>query len=152
MKILVCVDGSEQSFKALEKAAVIARGCQSDEVAVIYVDDGKHNIFLSIDRNKDYLDDDDIREIKQLQQEHKERREAILSDALKALEKHNITARPILKVGHPARVIVDVAHTDGFDLIVIGNRGLGGLRRVILGSVSNAVVQEVKNCSVLTVK
>lgn len=41
MKILVCTDGSEHSQKALEKAAIIAEGCNVDEVAIIHVYDEK---------------------------------------------------------------------------------------------------------------
>jgi nucleotide-binding universal stress UspA family protein len=37
-------------------------------------------------------------------------------------------------------------------MIVMGSRGLGGLKKFFLGSVSNAVVQEAENCSVLVVK
>ena len=37
MKILVCTDGSEESKKALEKASIIAKGCNVNEVAVIHV-------------------------------------------------------------------------------------------------------------------
>ncbi len=39
-----------------------------------------------------------------------------------------------------------------FDMIVIGSRGLGGLKKLFLGSVSNAIIQEIENCSVLVVK
>ena len=44
MKILVCTDGSEQSQKALEKAAEIAVGCNANEVAIIHVYDEKLNL------------------------------------------------------------------------------------------------------------
>jgi len=37
-------------------------------------------------------------------------------------------------------------------MIVLGSRGLGGLKKIFLGSVSNAVIQEAKDCSVLVVK
>jgi nucleotide-binding universal stress UspA family protein len=41
--------------------------------------------------------------------------------------------------GDPADRIVDAAENDGVDMIVLGSRGLGTFRRVILGSVSTKV-------------
>jgi nucleotide-binding universal stress UspA family protein len=52
----------------------------------------------------------------------------------------------------PAReVIVDEAEKRGVDLIVMGSRGLGAWSRLLLGSVSNAVVHHAK-CSVEVVR
>lgn len=56
-----------------------------------------------------------------------------------------------LVTGDPAEEIVRLAHIHQADLILIGNRGLTGLDRIIQGSVSSQVV-ETANCSVLVVK
>lgn len=53
--------------------------------------------------------------------------------------------------GEPAVEIVRLAHIYNADLIVIGNRGLTGLKRILQGSVSSQVVTEAP-CSVLVVK
>lgn len=53
--------------------------------------------------------------------------------------------------GHPAQVILDEAENWGADLIVMGSRGLGAWNRLLLGSVSNAVVHHAK-CSVEIVR
>ena len=53
--------------------------------------------------------------------------------------------------GDPAVEIVRLAHIHQVDLIVIGNRGLTGLQRILEGSVSSQVVAEAP-CSVLVVK
>jgi len=53
--------------------------------------------------------------------------------------------------GSPAQVIVDEAESWGADLIVMGSRGLGPWNRLLLGSVSNAVVHHA-NCSVEVVR
>ena len=53
--------------------------------------------------------------------------------------------------GHPAEVILEVATEQEADLIVIGSRGLSGVRRFLLGSVS-AKVSEHAPCSVMIVR
>ncbi|MBD0347203.1 MAG: universal stress protein [Coleofasciculus sp. Co-bin14] len=54
-------------------------------------------------------------------------------------------------VGDPAAEIVRLAHIHQANLIVIGNRGLTGLKRILEGSVSSQVVTDAP-CSVLVVK
>ncbi|GAB4185889.1 MAG: universal stress protein [Coleofasciculaceae cyanobacterium] len=53
--------------------------------------------------------------------------------------------------GEPAVEIIRLAHIYHADLIVIGNRGLTGLKRILEGSVSSQVVADAP-CSVLVVK
>jgi nucleotide-binding universal stress UspA family protein len=148
MKILVCTDGSQQSQKALEKASVIAQGCNVHEVAIIHVDDQKQYIPSAAEgTNKEQME----KYFKTIE-EYKEEKKKILQEALKVFEEKNIKARTILKEGHPSHIIVRVGCEEGFDMIVMGSRGLGGLKKVFLGSVSSAVVQEAGECSVLIVR
>ncbi|MDO9536209.1 MAG: universal stress protein [Bacillota bacterium] len=86
-----------------------------------------------------------------MEEQHKEERKKIVSEALKIFEKNNIKARTIFEEGHPSEVITRVASEGGFDMIVIGSRGQGGLKKLFLGSVSSAVVNEA-DTNVLTVK
>ena len=53
--------------------------------------------------------------------------------------------------GHPADVMLDVAKDRGVDLIVVGNRGMGGTRRFFLGGVADKVSHHAP-CSVMIVK
>jgi nucleotide-binding universal stress UspA family protein len=53
--------------------------------------------------------------------------------------------------GDPAEEIIRLANIYQADLIIIGNRGLTGVKRILEGSVSSQVVSEA-NCSVLVVK
>lgn len=53
--------------------------------------------------------------------------------------------------GDPAEEIIRLANIYKADLIMIGNRGLTGVKRILEGSVSSQVVSEA-NCSVLVVK
>ena len=56
-----------------------------------------------------------------------------------------------LRVGAAAAEIVDLAQEIGAGLIVIGSRGLGGIRRALMGSVSESVVRHA-HCPVLVVR
>jgi universal stress protein A len=56
-----------------------------------------------------------------------------------------------LLVGDPATAIVEAAHQEGADLIVLGTHGRTGLTRLLMGSVAEAVVRNA-GCPVLTVK
>lgn len=53
--------------------------------------------------------------------------------------------------GDPAEEIIRLANIYNADLIVIGSRGLTGMKRIIQGSVSSQVVENA-HCSVLVVK
>lgn len=152
MKILVCTDGSRQSRKALEKAAEIASGCIVNDLAIIYVYDNKPEISLFYWDEGSSISKDQMDQFQRLREEDKDKKKNVLLEALKVFEDRGIKARTIFKEGHPSHTIISVAREEGFDLIVIGSRGLGGLNKVFPGSVSSAVVQEASDCSVLTVK
>ncbi len=149
MKMLVCTDGSEQSQRVLEEALRIAEGCKPEDVAIIHVYRPQTSAFLGMSTN---LTKEDITRLKKLGEEHKEEANKILEDASRLFKQKNINARTILEEGHPAETILQVASEESFDMIVIGSRGIGGWGKTILGSVSNQVVQEARNCSVVTVK
>jgi nucleotide-binding universal stress UspA family protein len=51
----------------------------------------------------------------------------------------------------PAAEIVDLAEELGVGLIVMGSRGLGGIRRAVIGSVSDAVLRHA-HCSVMVIR
>ena len=52
--------------------------------------------------------------------------------------------------GDPAATICEVAEDEGADLVVVGNKGIHGLKRWVLGGVPQAVLQK-SPCSVLIV-
>jgi len=152
MKILICTDGSEQSRKALEKAAEIASGCIVNDLAIIHVYDNKPDSSLFYWDEGSSISKEQMNQFQKLREEDKDKRKNILLEALKLFEDKGLKARTIFKEGHPSHTIIKVAEEEGFDMIVIGSRGLGGLNKVFLGSVSSAIVQEARDCSVLTVK
>lgn len=153
MKLLVCTDGSEHSRKALEKAALVATAPFINEVALINVYDGKVDLYGTGWGGRDYIvTEEDVARLRKIHEDEKLKRQKMLEEDQKMFAEQGIDARIILKEGHPAHTIVEVAEEEGFDMIVIGSRGYGGLKKLLLGSVSNAVAQEAKSCCVLIVK
>ena len=71
--------------------------------------------------------------------------------SVRKLSEAGFTAEPVYQLGKPAKVIMQVASKQHADLIVMGAKGLGGIARVLLGSVSTRVA-EYATCSVLVVR
>jgi nucleotide-binding universal stress UspA family protein len=74
-------------------------------------------------------------------QEYSEQAEKILDEARSLLSDYPNTTY-VLRQGQPAFELLEYAKEQGCDLIVMGSRGLGGIREFLLGSVSHHVVQE----------
>ena len=60
-------------------------------------------------------------------------------------------ARTFAREGDPADAILDVAEEEKADLIVVGNKGMTGAKRFLLGSVPNKISHHAP-CSVLIVR
>src|SRR5215468_12722288 len=67
------------------------------------------------------------------------------------LRASKLEVEAVVREGYPASVIVEEAASRSADLIVIGTRGLSGLKHLLLGSIAERVVQKAP-CAVLTVK
>lgn len=150
MKILVCTDGSEQSKKAMEEAAKIAGGCSVDELTVIHTYE-RAQVFPMWDEGY-HIAKEELDRLRRMEaQDRRGEKEKLLQEAVDFFAEKNIKANKILVEGHPAETIARIADEEGYDLLVVGSRGLGGLKKLMLGSVSNALLQEVST-NVLVVK
>jgi nucleotide-binding universal stress UspA family protein len=76
--------------------------------------------------------------------------DAVLQEAVAAVQSVGPPAQAHTKAGDPADVIIGTAEELGADLIVVGNKGLTGARRFLLGSVPNKVSHHAP-CSVMIV-
>lgn len=74
-----------------------------------------------------------------------------LDDGQKALKEYGIESKGVIRYGEPAAEIVSLAEGNNHNLIVMGSRGLSGLREMMLGSVSKAVANKA-GCPVVIVK
>ena len=80
-----------------------------------------------------------------------ERADALLRNAVARLRDSGIETEPHSRTGDPASAIIDVAEEQGADLIVVGNKGMSGVARFLLGSVPSKVAHHAP-CDVLIVR
>jgi nucleotide-binding universal stress UspA family protein len=142
-KLLVGIDGSEEASAAARAATEIARATGS-EVHVAYA--------MQEERYRPHLGPEmwegwevGFEQAKGSARSWVEgQAERIRGEGVKAVEAH-------LLIGRPDAAIVWLAEKLGVGLIVMGNRGDGRMRRVLLGSVSDSVVRHA-HCPVLVIR
>lgn len=127
-KILVLVDGSGTSFKALSAAIVLSQRIVS-QVTVLHVMEHVPKIYIESQKLLDQLLSTRTEEGKKLVEKCK--LEAKSNDVIITTE---------LQEGDPATVILEVSKKQGHDTIIMGTRGLGHFKGLVLGSVSNMIV------------
>ena len=144
MKILVPVDGSAHSFKALEAASALARNREA-EIYVI-------SVTSLIGSMEDHEISPDMRE------RHEKNLQKIADEAIESAcevlrnEQINIkSAQTLSTTLSIPEAVVDFAKAQKIDLIVLGSRGLSASTRFKLGSIAYQVVKS-SPCSVHLVK
>jgi nucleotide-binding universal stress UspA family protein len=142
-KILVAVDGSNPSFKAGDYAIDLAKKHDA-ELIVLYIVSpvpSSQFEFANIGR---------MREIEKMEMEKAEQEADKVK--LKAVEKKvSVKTAVLYKYTNVVKEIVEYAEQMEIDMIVIGSRGMTGLKRMLLGSVAEGVVTYA-HCPVLVVK
>ena len=74
-----------------------------------------------------------------------------LKEAAESIEKDGVEVKIYAREGDPADAILDVAEEENADLIVVGNKGMTGAKRFLLGSVPNKVSHHAP-CSVMIIR
>jgi nucleotide-binding universal stress UspA family protein len=77
--------------------------------------------------------------------------DATLKDAAAWAKEAGVDVETYARQGDPADAILDVAEEQGSDLIIVGNKGMTGAKRFLLGSVPNKVSHHAP-CSVLIIR
>jgi nucleotide-binding universal stress UspA family protein len=77
--------------------------------------------------------------------------DATLKEAAEQVRASGVDVQTFAREGDPADAILDVAEERGADLIVVGNKGMTGAKRFLLGSVPNKVSHHAP-CSVLIIR
>ncbi len=77
--------------------------------------------------------------------------DAVLAEASEVVQAAGVPVEVYSREGDPADALLDVAEERGADLIVVGNKGMTGAKRFLLGSVPNKVSHHAP-CSVLIIR
>jgi len=141
--IVVGTDGSETARKAVDEAIDLAK---SVGAAVCLV-----SAYEPVPQARLRAEAKQMPEDIQWMVSPREEVDATLSDAADVVREAGLEVEQFAREGDPADAILDVAEERGADLIVVGNKGMTGARRFLLGSVPNKVSHHAP-CSVLIVR
>ena len=143
-KILYCTDGSDTAVVAGAIAAETAKRFGATLTA-LHVFHSPSYVYPAFDGAGFIIDPVDANRFAQKVQE------GIAKRTERALKEHGVDYDVRQETGYPSDVIVRVADEEKFDLIVMGSRGMGAIKSLLIGSVSDRVVHHA-HCPVLIVR
>src|SRR3712207_2722494 len=141
--IVVGTDGSDTAKKAVEAAADMAR---RHEAALHLV-----SAFAPVSQQRLREEGQQVPRDMEWTVNPREDVDATLREADETAGDSGVKVTTYAREGDPADAILDVAEEIGADLIVVGNKGMSGAKRFLLGSVPNKVSHHAP-CSVLIVR
>ena len=141
--IVVGTDGSETATQAVHQAVDLAKAIRA-KVELVSAYEPVSDQRLREERTEV---PDDL----QWMVNPREDVDATLKDAAAWAKDAGVDVETYARQGDPADAILDVAEEQGADLIVVGNKGMTGARRFLLGSVPNRVSHHAP-CSVLIIR
>jgi nucleotide-binding universal stress UspA family protein len=136
-KILVPLDGSEHSLKALQVALQIAEKFNGTITLIHVYSIG--GFAISPTPVREFIEA--IRKVGT----------GILADGERRVKAEGVQVETLLLEGHAVEQIVKTCREGKFDLVVMGARGLSRIKEMLLGSVSDGVTRHA-HCPVLVVK
>lgn len=142
MNTLLAVDGSDQSYEATQALTHLPT---ADKLVVLHVLDVPNPAYPML-----------VPEVARdlyatVEREMRTEGRRVLEQALAFLPPHTGPADKRLEIGAPSDVILAVAEAERADLIVLGVRGFGAIKELLLGSVSHRVLMHAA-CPVLAVR
>jgi len=135
--IVIAWDGSDHARRAFEYGVGISEKF------------GARLQLISVARHVEHAETQDERHDSRRQA--KRFYEAAAAELIESARKRGVNAELlIVEGGHPAEAIVDTARKVGADLIIVGRRGLSGMTRFLIGSVSDRIARYA-HCPVLVI-
>jgi nucleotide-binding universal stress UspA family protein len=137
--IVVGTDGSPSAVAAVRRAVEIAKGSGARvHLVTAYPDAPAYSEPISSSAKREPINLHEVAE-------------SVAARAAGELASQDIEVETYAQEGDPAQVIIEVALEHDADLIVVGARGLTGLQRFLLGSVSSKLAHHAP-CSVMIVR
>lgn len=137
--IVVGTDGSPSAESAVRRATEVAKGSGAFvHLVTAYPDAPSHKERIGSSAKRDVIN---LRGVA----------DSVLARAADELASQGVEVETHAQEGDPAQVIIEAAQAQNADLIVVGARGLTGLQRFLLGSVSSKLSHHAP-CSVMIVR
>jgi nucleotide-binding universal stress UspA family protein len=152
-RILLATDGSEDAAQATEAAVELSKTTAS-ELHVVYVGKNAYSgaLVYAEATEPGWVGQEDPTLIEELARQFEQMARRMLDAEVEKVQALGGTvAQAHLRMGTAAVEIVDLAEELGVGLVVVGSRGLGGIRRALMGSVSDSVARHA-HCPVLIVR
>jgi len=146
-KVMVATDGSKNAERAIEAAARISKQFGSELIVLSVVMELVPPVYSPIGVDVPTVDYSAY--LSQAEADAKK----VADEAAKKIATITTNTRVVVlrSVTSVAEAILEEASQENVNLIVVGTRGLGGFKKLLLGSVSSAVVEH-SPCSVLVVR
>jgi nucleotide-binding universal stress UspA family protein len=141
--IVVGTDGSDTAKEAVRQAAELA-GKLGAKVHLV-------SAYEPVSEGRLRQERRDVPDDMQWMVNPREDVDNTLSAAAEQLKEDGVDVETYAREGDPADAILDVAEETGADLIVVGNKGMTGAKRFLLGSVPNKVSHHAP-CSVMIIR
>ena len=130
MKIILApVDGSKNSFEALMSAKDMAEKF------------GGKLVIVNVQKPASFDTSEPVPDYDMDPEALKRRGKQVLDKAEELVKGTSAEVKTLFTVGDPAEQILYLVDKEGADMVVMGSHGLSGVRRFLIGSVSNKVLQ-----------
>lgn len=133
------VDGSDNSMRALDAALVLSEKVGSEVTAIHVMEDIP---VLHIESEK---------LLRKLIDDFRKESQLILSRCSERAAKKGLAINTKLLQGNASSTILDFCEKGKYDAIVMGSRGMGKFKEIVLGSVSSKVLHH-SSCAVLIIR
>ena len=144
VKMLLATDGSEEAVLAAQSAADLAARTGS-ELHVVHVGETLGSGYSGYAGYEEGV-------LPSAQEDLERQAQEVLEAQVERIAvAEGLRVQSHLRLERPDKEIVALGEEIGAELIVIGSRGLGGVRRALMGSVSDSVVRHA-HCPVLLVR
>ncbi|SEW47588.1 Nucleotide-binding universal stress protein, UspA family [Cognatiyoonia koreensis] len=136
MKLVIGLDGQSTGEKALDFAKNMAAKTTDCELIVVYVIEWSPFSFQTAEENAERH--------KRREEEISVAMERVVDPAVKSLKDSGLNARAIVRHGHVADTIDDIAHSEAADQIIVARSSEGGLSSRLFGSSTATLVMNAR--------
>lgn len=147
-KVLLPVDRSENSQRAIKFAGALLSGIEGSGITILYVMSGGYlsEHMKNIDFRAELIKDTEV--FKKIKAKHiEENITPFLKDYEKTLKDAGVKGEIAKRIeeGDPGNRIIEIASKENFQTVMLARRGMSELKSFVLGSVSNKVIHGLLN-------